>query len=178
MRPRISLLLPDPSALAFRLKPILTVQSETEFSLYPRLSFVVISVNNPFRKCRVRDSLQNEGEGKPMDKKITRRAFCSMLLALPFPARAQQAEKMFRIGFLDVSDASSSAVRLRRSGRRCASLDGWRKNITIEYRFAEEKNDRLAELAADLVRLKIDVIVCASTAAALAAKRQPLPSPS
>ena len=49
---------------------------------------------------------------------------------------------------------------------------GWieGKNITIEYRFAEQKNERLPELAADLVRLKVDLIVTAGTPAALAAK--------
>ncbi|MGZ8425301.1 MAG: hypothetical protein ACXWYD_10165 [Candidatus Binatia bacterium] len=45
-----------------------------------------------------------------MRKKITRRAFCSMLLALPFPAYAQQPGKNFRIGFLDVSTPSGMAV--------------------------------------------------------------------
>ena len=60
----------------------------------------------------------------------------------------------------------------RPSGRRLRKL-GWieGKNFTIESRFGEEKTERLAELAADLVRLKVDVIVCASTAAALAAKK-------
>ena len=50
---------------------------------------------------------------------------------------------------------------------------GWieGKNFTIEYRFAEQKNERLPELAADLVRLKVDLIVVAGTASALAAKR-------
>ena len=50
---------------------------------------------------------------------------------------------------------------------------GWieGKNITIEYRFAEQKNERLPELAADLVRLKVDLIVVPGTASALAAKR-------
>ena len=50
---------------------------------------------------------------------------------------------------------------------------GWieGKNITIEYRFAEQKNERLPELAADLVRLKVDLIVVTGTPAALAAKR-------
>ena len=49
---------------------------------------------------------------------------------------------------------------------------GWieGRNITIEYRFAEQKNERLPELAADLVRLKVDLIVAASTGPALAAK--------
>jgi putative ABC transport system substrate-binding protein len=113
-----------------------------------------------------------------MDKKITRRAFCSMLLALPFPAHAQQAGKIFRIGLLDPSDASSSAVRLHafwQEVRRLGWIEG--KNITIEYRFAEEKISRLSELAADLVRLKVDVIVATSTSAALAAKRATTTTP-
>src|SRR5262249_55932421 len=45
------------------------------------------------------------------------------------------------------------------------------KNITIEYRFAEQKPDRLPALAADLVRLKVDIIVATSTASALSAKK-------
>jgi len=87
-------------------------------------------------------------------------------------ADAQQAGKIFRIGFLDPSDASSSAVRLKafwEEIRRFGWIEG--KNFTIEYRFAEEKSNRLPELVADLVRLKVDVIVVAGTAAALAAKR-------
>ena len=47
----------------------------------------------------------------------------------------------------------------RRSGRSCSRSDGLRENITIEYRFAEQKRQRLPELAADLVRLKVDLIV-------------------
>jgi len=119
---------------------------------------------------------QSQGEeeetGKPMKKKITRRAFCSMLLALPFPARAQQAGKIFRIGFLDVSTASGSAVLVKAFLQELSKL-GWieGKNVTIEYRFAEQKPERLPELAADLVRLKVDLIVVTSGPPALAAKR-------
>jgi putative ABC transport system substrate-binding protein len=95
-----------------------------------------------------------------MRKKITRRAFCSMLLALPFPARAQQSGKIFRIGYLDNSTASGSAGPLKVFRQELSKL-GWieGKNITIEYRFAEQKLERLPELAADLVRLKVDLIV-------------------
>jgi len=87
-------------------------------------------------------------------------------------AEAQQTGKVFRIGVLDPSDARSSAVRLEAFWQEILKL-GWieGKNFTIESRFGEEKTGRLAELAADLVRLKADVIVCASTAAALAAKK-------
>ncbi len=107
-----------------------------------------------------------------MHKKITRRAFCSMLLALPFPAHAQQAGKIFRIGVLDNTTAAGSADRFQafwQEVRRLGWIEG--KNITIEYRFTEGKNSRLPELAADLVRLKVDLLVVTGTGAALAAKR-------
>jgi putative tryptophan/tyrosine transport system substrate-binding protein len=85
---------------------------------------------------------------------------------------AQQTGKVFRIGLLDPSDARTSAVRLEAFWREIRKL-GWIEgnNFTVESRFGEEKPGRLAEIAADLVRIKVDVIVCASTAAALAAKK-------
>ena len=88
-----------------------------------------------------------------------------MLLALPFPAQAQQAGKIFRIGFLDGGTASGSAVLVKAFLQELSKL-GWieGKNITIEYRFAEQKPERLPELAADLVRLKVDLIVVTGTA--------------
>src|SRR5687768_6480568 len=106
-----------------------------------------------------------------MRKKITRRAFCSMLLALPFPARAQQTGKIFRIGFLDVSTPSGMAVLIDAFRQELNTL-GWieGKNITIEYRFAEQKPGRVQELAADLVRLKVDLMVVTGAQVALAAK--------
>jgi putative ABC transport system substrate-binding protein len=106
-----------------------------------------------------------------MHKKITRRAFCSMLLALPFPAWAQQPGKIFRIGFLDNSTASGIAVLLeafRQELRKLGWIEG--KNITVEYRFAEGKNARLPELAAELIRLKVDLIMVRGFSPALAAK--------
>ena len=86
-------------------------------------------------------------------------------------ASAQQAGKIFRIGFLDNSTASGSAVRLEPFRQELSKL-GWTegKSITFEYRFAEQKPERLPELAADLVRLKVDLIVVTSNPAALAAK--------
>jgi len=95
----------------------------------------------------------------------------ALLFAFAVSAHAQQAGKIFRIGFLDPSTASGSAV-LVDSFRQELSKLGWieGKNFTIEYRFGEQKPDRLAELAADLVRLKVDLIVGADTPASLAAK--------
>ena len=107
-----------------------------------------------------------------MTKKIILLALCSLLLVPWSAVAAQQAEKVFRIGLLDPSDARTSAVRLEAFWQEIRKL-GWIEgnNFTIESRFGEEKTGRLAEIAADLVRLKVDVIVCASTAAALAAKK-------
>jgi putative tryptophan/tyrosine transport system substrate-binding protein len=93
-------------------------------------------------------------------------------IALGAVASAQQTGKIFRIGFLDASTASGSAGLLE-SFRQELSKLGWieGKNITIEYRFAEQENERLPELAADLVRLKVDLIVVSSAVPALAASR-------
>jgi putative ABC transport system substrate-binding protein len=88
-------------------------------------------------------------------------------------AEAQQTGKIFRIGFLDSSTASGMAVLFEAFWQEMRKL-GWieGKNIAVEYRFAEGKNDRLPELAADLVRLKVDLIVVSSGGATnLAAKK-------
>jgi len=92
-------------------------------------------------------------------------------LALGAVATAQQTGKIFRIGYLDAGTASGSAVLVEAFRQELSKL-GWveGKNITIEYRFAEGRNDRLPELAADLVRLKVDLIVTQGTPIALAAK--------
>src|SRR5262247_3365012 len=106
-----------------------------------------------------------------MKKKITVLTLCAVLLALCSPANSEQAGKIFRIGYLDNSTASGIAVLLDAFRHELGKL-GWieGKNITIEYRFAEQKSERLPELAADLIRLKVDVIVGASSTSALAAK--------
>jgi putative tryptophan/tyrosine transport system substrate-binding protein len=95
----------------------------------------------------------------------------ALLLALCSFAEAQQAGKIPRLGFLDTSTASASADRLEAFWQEIRKL-GWieGKNITIEYRFAENDPKRLPELVADLVRLKVDVIVVLGTGAAVAAK--------
>src|SRR6266498_3505172 len=92
-------------------------------------------------------------------------------LAVGVIAHAQQQGKIFRIGFLDVSTASGMAGLLDALRQELSKL-GWveGKNIAIEYRFAEQKNERLPELAADLVRLKVDLIVVSATPSAVAAK--------
>jgi putative ABC transport system substrate-binding protein len=78
----------------------------------------------------------------------------------PDPVDAQPTGKIFRIGFLDASTASGMAA-LVEAFRQELNKFGWieGKNFTIEYRFAEQKPERLPELAADLVRLNVDLIV-------------------
>jgi hypothetical protein len=91
---------------------------------------------------------QRKADMKPMKKKIILLALCSLLLAPCSSAQAQQPTKVPRIGFLDASTASGSAVLLdafRQELSKLGWLDG--KNITIEYRFAEQKFERLPELA-------------------------------
>jgi putative ABC transport system substrate-binding protein len=106
------------------------------------------------------------------NQKILAVALSTMLFALCGPVHAQQAGKMLRIGFLDPSTASGSAVLLEAFRQEMTKL-GWieGKNITIEYRFADQKPERLPELAADLVSLKVDLIVTVNTPSALAAKK-------
>jgi len=98
--------------------------------------------------------------------------FVVLLFALGVTVEAQQPTKVHRIGFLDPSTASGMAGLLEAFRQELSKL-GWieGKNITIEYRFAEQKPERLSEIAADLVRLKVDLIVATGGPPALAAKK-------
>src|SRR5215831_17215661 len=111
-------------------------------------------------------------EGEMNKRKLRSFALCAMLFALCASAEAQQSGKIFRIGILDSSTASGSAIlweAFQQELRKFGWIEG--KNITIEYRFAEQKTERLPELATDLVRLKVDLIVVTSSVPALAAKK-------
>jgi len=106
-----------------------------------------------------------------MNAKFLLGLLTTVLLATAPSAVAQQPGKLFRIGILDSSTASGVAVLLdayRQEQTKLGWIEG--KTITIEYRFAEGKPERRAELAADLVRLKVDLIVVTDTPTALAAK--------
>jgi putative ABC transport system substrate-binding protein len=107
-----------------------------------------------------------------MNRRTAIRQLATLFLTTASLAEAQQAGKIFRIGFLDGSTAAGIAVLLdafRQELRKLGWIEG--KNITIEYRFAENKGpERLPELAADLVGLKVDLIVVTGGAPALAAK--------
>src|SRR5262245_50041819 len=106
-----------------------------------------------------------------MKKRMTLWLLAILFLTNDSLAEAQQAGKIPRIGFLDNSTASGIAVLLEAFRQEMSKL-GWieGKNITIEYRFAEQKLERLPELGADLVRLKVDLIVVAGGPTPLAAK--------
>jgi putative ABC transport system substrate-binding protein len=99
-----------------------------------------------------------------MTKRMIQLAVGTLLIVSGASATAQQPGRIFRIGFLDASTASSSAVVAEPFRQELSKL-GWveGKNIAIEYRFAEGKRERLPELAADLVRLKVDLIVARTT---------------
>jgi putative ABC transport system substrate-binding protein len=91
------------------------------------------------------------------------------LAALPLVANAQPAGKAPRVAYLSASSASSATVEAFEQGlRELGYVDG--RNILIEYRWANGQFDRLPAIAAELVRLGINVIVAANTPAALAAK--------
>jgi putative ABC transport system substrate-binding protein len=104
-------------------------------------------------------------------RNVIRFALCAMLFTLCVSAEAQQPKKVARIGFL------APATRTGYQHLTDAFLQGLRElgyaegqNIVIEYRWADGNFERLPELAAELVRLKVDVIVAAVTQASLAAK--------
>ena len=100
-------------------------------------------------------------------------ALCALLFVLCGSVHAQQKDKVFRIGFLDPSTASGTAVMVDVFRQELSKL-GWieGKNITMEYRFAENKGpERIAELAAELVLLKVDLIVTSGVPPALEAKK-------
>ena len=121
---------------------------------------------------QVMASIGGQGERKPVRNKFLVFVLTALFLAVVNPSHAQQTGKIFRIGFLDPSTASGSAVLVEAFRQELSKL-GWieGKNFIIEYRFAEQKNERLPELAADLVRLKVDLIVVSGITAALAAKK-------
>jgi putative tryptophan/tyrosine transport system substrate-binding protein len=92
---------------------------------------------------------------------------------LPAGSGAQQTGKIFHIGFLDGGTASGRAGHLKTFLHELSKL-GWMegKNIAFEYRFNENRGaERRSELAAELVRLRVDLIVVTGTAAALDAKK-------
>jgi len=108
-----------------------------------------------------------------MASHIVRRKFLATLggaaAAWPLAVSAQQAGKIHKVGYLSPSLPSVYSPLLFDNLRELGWIEG--KNVTFEYRFAENRLERLPELAAELVRLNVDVIVGVGTLGPLAAKR-------
>jgi ABC-type uncharacterized transport system substrate-binding protein len=107
-----------------------------------------------------------DGEGKinrgrnPMRKNVFRLTLCAMLFALSYSASAQQPKKVPLLGYLSANAPASESARaetIRLALRERGYIEG--QNIAIEFRYGEGKFDRLPELAAELVRLKVDIIL-------------------
>ena len=106
-----------------------------------------------------------------MTKKILLSAVATLILASVLPAEAQQPAKITRIGYLDAVSLSVNAAlfeAFRQGLRKLGYVEG--KNIFIEWRSADGKLDRLPALAAELVHLKVDIIVTGGRSATRAAK--------
>ena len=103
---------------------------------------------------------RHQATGNNKKAKILGVALCGLLLALSSFAHAQQQAKVPRIGFLAGVSPSAISARMaafRQGLRELGYVEG--KTILFEYRFAEGKFDRLPDLAAELVRLNVDIIV-------------------
>ena len=106
---------------------------------------------------------------------MNRREFITLLggaAVWPLTARAQWAGKVPTIGFLGESTAAGQREWVAAFVQRLREL-GWTegRNVAIEYRWAEGRNERFAELVAELVTLKVDIIVTQGTPAVIAAKQ-------
>ncbi len=107
-----------------------------------------------------------------MDKKLSVLAVAFAILAFTQPAYAQQAGKVPQIGYLDANPLSKGAARreaFRQGLRELGYVEG--KNIIIQWRSAEGKRGRLPALAAELVRLKVNVILSVGASTTRAAKK-------
>ena len=99
-------------------------------------------------------------------------AMFALLFALCVPAEAQQPKKVYRIGYLAITEPASESRRaeaIRRALRDLGYIEG--ENIAVEHRYAEGKRDRYSELAAELVGLKVDIILVAGGDVAIRAAK-------
>ena len=120
----------------------------------------------------MKTGIRHEVIGYSKKTKVVGFALCAIVFALCLPVRAQQTKKIPRIGFL--SPLSPASDQTRREAfllglRELGYVDG--KTIVVDYRYAEGATDRLPEVAADLLRLNVDIIVTGSISAVRAAKK-------
>jgi putative tryptophan/tyrosine transport system substrate-binding protein len=114
---------------------------------------------------------QRKQPEKLMSKLLVRVALGALLLALSFPAEAQQPAKVHRIGFLSAASAEADKNRFahfQRGMQELGHIEG--KNIAIEQRYAAGQLEKILELSAELIRIKVDVLVVYGDSAILAAK--------
>ena len=119
----------------------------------------------------MKTSETRQASGNTKKRRLFSIALCAALLAFSSVVEAQQ-KKIPRVGFLAAGSSSASAENLellRQGLQKLGYIE--QKNIVIEYRFGEGEFDKLLELASELVRLKVDVLVAQATAGALAAKK-------
>ena len=115
--------------------------------------------------------MRHKAIGNSKKYQLFRLALCVLLLTVSFPTEAQKAKKAYKIGILDPGSLSSREERWRPFRQKLREL-GYveERNTVFEYRYADSKPERLPVLAAQLVRLNVDVIVTSSTPPAFAAK--------
>jgi putative ABC transport system substrate-binding protein len=115
---------------------------------------------------------QDKAQEKATKKMFVGLMLCAMLFALSLPVNAQQSAKVHRIGYLSVLSLSAMADRIeafRQGLRELGYVEG--KNIVLEWRYGEDKPERVSEFAAELVRLKVDAIVSGGDSATKVAKK-------
>jgi ABC-type uncharacterized transport system substrate-binding protein len=113
--------------------------------------------------------MRPETEAKMSTKRRIGFALCALLLALGFPVQAQQANKIAHIGFLSGRTGDEREEAFRQGLRTLGYIEG--RNIVIDWRFAKGNADRLPELAAELIHLKLDLIVSGGNEATEAVKK-------
>jgi putative ABC transport system substrate-binding protein len=117
--------------------------------------------------------VSNERARKNMKTKITVLALSAVLFALGSSTEAQQPKKVPRIGFVfGIGDANNPGLRVeafRQGLRDLGYVEG--KNILVEYRYIEGKLDRIPGLVAELVQLKVDVLLVVTLPSIRAAKQ-------
>src|SRR5262245_14827743 len=103
-------------------------------------------------------------------KKIFCFGLCGLILALGFPAEAQQPKKVYRLGYLsNAAGINSETKEIVQGLRDFGHIEG--QNFLIEWRFSKGKLDLLPDLAAELIRLKPDCIIAQGVAPTLAVKQ-------
>jgi putative ABC transport system substrate-binding protein len=120
---------------------------------------------------RSQRSVVSKCQRKLMSERFVSLTLSALLFALCPSAEAQGLKKVPRVGYLSSGSSSTPGTGselFQREFRKLGYVEG--KNIAFEYRYADNKHDRLPALADELVRLQVDVLVTLSTTAALAAK--------